>query len=113
MNKVIFYILLSWLSSFFLQAEISHHAFKDVIHFFKDKHDSPLIGKAALKAGIIYKLRFFGDFKSGYKWIDNGERQEYALDDPDLFWSFYSFYFLPQKESLHPKVKKRVTLAQK
>ncbi|MBS0272395.1 MAG: hypothetical protein JSR85_07095 [Proteobacteria bacterium] len=85
-------LLASLFSSSGAMAKISPKAFKGVTsHFKKGKEAySPILGATALESGLLYDIRFYGNFKSGYE----GEKRIYIKDNStDPLWKLVKSLF--------------------
>jgi hypothetical protein len=75
-------------------ARIPVTAFKDVTKHFKEdkKYLSPTLGRVAIESGLIYNLRFYGNFISGY---DSNDKRLYIQDSSkvDPLWNLIYLLF--------------------
>lgn len=79
-------------------ARITPLAFKGITHYFQPGKEfySPVIGAAALEAGLIYNLRFYGNFTTSYKVDEKGQPQRHYISDKsnnDPLWSLLKTLF--------------------
>lgn len=76
-------------------AKISPLAFKNLMRHFQEGKEAyaPLIGAAALDSGLIFNLRFFGNFDHGYK--DNSATERLYSNDhsDDPMWQTLKILF--------------------
>lgn len=66
-------------------AQINPLAFKGVTKCFKKGKESfsPTVGEAALESGLLYDLRFYGNFEAAYNQGDGVETRRYIGDKSD------------------------------
>lgn len=74
-------------------AKIPTKAFKSVTRCFNSgkKQYSPTLGEFALETGLIYDLRFFGNFTQAYNSDGNRDYARDKSDDP--FWNMVRIFF--------------------
>src|SRR3990167_3857209 len=91
-----FLYALAMIASSFLsegaQAKIHPKAFKNITRYFKKGMEfySPVLGEAALESGLIYDLRFYGNFESA---VTEGKRVYIKDKSTDPLWTLEKSLF--------------------
>jgi hypothetical protein len=94
-RQKIFYALAMVASTFLsegAQAKIHPKAFKNITRYFKKGMEfySPVLGEAALESGLIYDLRFYGNFESA---VTEGKRVYIKDKSADPLWTLEKSLF--------------------
>lgn len=86
---VLFFLLLAMEA----QARIPYKAYDNVTSYLHEdyRHLSPVFGATALDTGLIYNLRFYGNFEAGYK--EDGTRHPIEDKPNDQTWNLVKLLF--------------------